>query len=197
GGGRRGTSNVVTIVAIYTAALLGRHGRRREVLLLAGLAAVVAFALGAVQILPGLKFLTTSQRERITFDFFTASSLRLQLLIVQFIPYVFGGLSTLHLVPTYGAAGSRIPEVNGYVGLLALVALFTIGFWRTPRYTRLGAWFVFVIVGLVLAMGGHTPLGRVLFHLPLYGNERFQGRNLAITDLGLAGVSACWVDALA
>src|SRR5262249_53022797 len=79
----RARSNVVIIVAVDPVVLLWRPARRREVLLLAGLAAVAAFALGAVQLLPGLKFLNTSQRERIGFDFFTASSLRLQLLFVQ------------------------------------------------------------------------------------------------------------------
>lgn len=59
---------------------------------------------------------------------------------------------------------------------------------------HVGAWWMLVIVGLLLSVAGSTPLGPVLSHIPLYGHERLQNRNLAEADLGLAVLFAIWVD---
>ena len=50
------------------------------------------------------------------------------------------------------------------------------------------------LAGVVLALGGNTPLGRVLVHLPLFGDQRLQSRNILVADLALAVLLAYWAD---
>jgi hypothetical protein len=53
---------------------------------------------------------------------------------------------------------------------------------------------VVAVVGVVLALGGYTPLGHLLVHVPLFGSQRLQSRNIALTDLALAVLLSYWVD---
>jgi hypothetical protein len=47
---------------------------------------------------------------------------------------------------------------------------------------------------VALALGGNTPLGNVLYHLPLFGDQRLQSRNILVLDLALAVLLAYWAD---
>jgi hypothetical protein len=85
-------------------------------------------------------------------------------------------------------------ETWGYVGLLPLVAALTYPLWRTRSRGPAALWLAIALVGLLLSLAGLGPLGQLLHRIPLYGGERFQSRNIAILDLGLAGLLACWVD---
>ena len=68
---------------------------------------------------------------------------------------------------------------------------------RRHSPSRLGVWYVLAIVGVVLALGTNTPVGHLLWHLPLFGGERLQNRNIVITDFALAVLVAFWADRLA
>ncbi|MGH9068599.1 MAG: hypothetical protein ACRD0J_14095, partial [Acidimicrobiales bacterium] len=48
------------------------------------------------------------------------------------------------------------------------------------------AWYVVIAVGVVLALGSNTTAGHLLFHIPYYGHQRTQSRNLLDADVGLA-----------
>ena len=50
------------------------------------------------------------------------------------------------------------------------------------------------LAGIVLALGGNTPVGSLLVHLPLFGSQRLQSRNILIADLALAVLLAYWAD---
>jgi hypothetical protein len=50
------------------------------------------------------------------------------------------------------------------------------------------------LVGFVLALGGNTPAGSLLVHLPLFGGLRLQSRNILVADLALAVLFAYWAD---
>ncbi len=47
---------------------------------------------------------------------------------------------------------------------------------------------------MLLALGGRTPLGHLLIHLPLFGDQRLQSRNILVTDLALAVLLAYWAN---
>ena len=192
----RAISNAAIAAALYGGALVWRSPRRSKIVV--GLVAAVPMivALGAVQLLPGLAFVHTSQRGSIDYAFFAHGSLSPELLPLMLVPYLVGAYGTFHWLPTY-IGGYNLPEITGYIGLLPLVALVTLPWWR-PRIhaARLWAWVAMVGVGVVLALGGHTPLGHLLAGLPLYGGQRLQSRNLALVDLGLAGAFGWWVNAI-
>ena len=86
--------------------------------------------------------------------------------------------------------------MTGYVGVLPLVAAFALlgRFRLRPRPPEWIIWHVIALVGLILALGGNTPAGQLLVHLPLFGDQRLQSRNILVTDLALAVLLAYWAD---
>jgi hypothetical protein len=50
------------------------------------------------------------------------------------------------------------------------------------------------LAGIVLALGGNTPVGSLLVHLPLFDSQRLQSRNILIADLALAVLLGYWAD---
>jgi hypothetical protein len=67
--------------------------------------------------------------------------------------------------------------------------------WRALRASEgLGVWYLLIVVGLLLSFGGYTPLGHLLVHLPIYGQQRLQNRNMIMVDISLAILFAYWID---
>lgn len=159
-----------------------------------GVGLVVAALVSAVQWLPGVTAVSTSQRALNTYALYGSGSLPWRWLGLAFVPGVLGGSGS------FGTAGwltgYNLPEVMSYVGLLPVAAAF--GLLGTVR-RRLPDWFVWYVVaavGVVLALGANTPLGHLLVHVPLFGSQRLQSRNIALTDLALVVLLAYGVDHL-
>ena len=203
-GDPRAVSNDAIIAVIYLAA---RCWRERNLCLraLASLAAgaALAVAASAVQWLPGLGYLHSSQRSVSTLALFGYYSLGWSNLPLLAVPYLIGGNGNFAM-PVY-AGSLNMPEVTYAVGILPLVALFALlpKLLRRRRGARagedrqgLGVWYVMFLVGLVLTTGTTTPLGHLLVHIPLYGGQRDQNRNAAIADFALAALVAIFVDGL-
>ena len=130
----RAMANVAVVVLVYGVFVLWRSPYRNQLLAAIGSAALFAFALGAVQLLPGLDFLAVSQRGHVGFSWYTVGSLRFSQLTLSVVPYLIGGYNDLRLLPSFAGRGSNLDEITGYVGLLALVVLFTIPFWIRAKY---------------------------------------------------------------
>lgn len=153
-----------------------------------GVSVVWGALIGLAQLLPGWAFINQSQRTGLSYQWYGAGSLAMRWTSLMLVPDVFGGNGILHQ-PNY-FVNYNLPEVTGYVGLLALVGLFAF----LSRWTKRGwrgpdrEWIVYVVlvvVGLVATWGSFTPLGHVFQHLPLYGSTRLQSRNIVVVDLGL------------
>ena len=71
--------------------------------------------------------------------------------------------------------------MTGYVGVLPLVAATALlGRVRLrPRPPGWLVWHVIAVAGIVLALGGNTPVGSLLVHLPLFDSQRLQSRTAA------------------
>jgi hypothetical protein len=156
-------------------------------------------AVSAVQWLPGLAYLHSSQRSVSTLAYFGFGSLGPNSLPLLFVPYLLGGNGNFSM-PLY-AGPLNLPEVTYAAGILPLIALFALAprLWRhhsADARPGLGVWYAMFLAGAVLSAGSKTPLGHLLVHIPLYGGERLQNRNSAICDFALAMLLAVFVDML-
>ncbi|HEY3952170.1 MAG TPA: hypothetical protein VGM53_02250, partial [Streptosporangiaceae bacterium] len=133
-------------------------------------------------------------------------------LLLTLVPDLLGGSGSLRQPAFF--SGYNLTEVTSYVGILPLVAAFALlGRLRPGRrgsggsgssgdragrgLSRWPEWIVWHIIGLagaVLALGGNTPLGALLYRLPLFGGQRLQSRNILVLDLALAVLLAYWAD---
>jgi hypothetical protein len=175
-------------------------------LVLAGVA--LGGALGAVQLLPGIAVLATSQRAAHSLALFDSGSLSPNRLLLSLVPDVLGGSGSFGQPPFLGTYS--LNEMTGYVGLMPLAAACALpaARWRAGRgraglagtaapagvLPEWAVWHLVAIIGVVLALGGNTPLGPWLARLPLYGGQRLQSRNLVVADLALAVLLGYWAD---
>ena len=185
---------VVAVYALWRTWRLGSGAGRVSFVgfVLAGVA--LGVALGAVQWLPGIEAVQTSQRAVHSAALFASGSLAPKWLFLSIVPDLLGGSGSFGQ-PTFFANYS-LAEVTGYVGLMPLVAALAL-LGRVRLHRRLpewGIWQVVALVGVLLTLGSNTALGPVLAHLPLFGDQRLQSRNIAIVDLALAVLLAYWVD---
>jgi hypothetical protein len=191
----RAIDNALVIVLIYAAWRIARLRRRcgpAAVSVAAGLA--LGACLGAVQWLPGLAAVATSQRATSSAALFNSGSLPAKWLLLMLVPDLLGGSGSLGQ-PSFFAS-YNLAEVTSYVGILPLVAAAVLlGRLRLrPRLPEWAVWHIIALVGVVLALGGNTPVGHLLVHLPLFGDQRLQSRNIMVTDLALAVLLAYWAD---
>ena len=183
---------LVVIYAAWQIARLGRRAGPAAISVTAGLA--LGACLGAVQWLPGLAAISTSQRGTSSMTLFSAGSLPARWLLLTLVPDILGGSGSLGQ-PTFFTT-YNLAEVTSYAGILPLVAAFALlGRIRLrPRLPEWALWHVMALVGIVLALGGNTPLGRLLYHVPLFGDQRLQSRNILVLDLALAVLFGYWAD---
>ena len=191
----RAIDDAVVVVVIYAAWQVARLGRRAgpaAASVAAGL--VLGVCLGAVQWLPGLAAIGTSQRDGSSMALFSSGSLPARWLLLTLVPDLLGGSGSMGqpmFVTSY-----NLTEVTSYVGILPLVAAFALlGRLRLrPRLPEWAVWHVTALAGVILALGGNTPLGSLLFRVPLFGDQRLQSRNVLVLDLALAVLLAYWAD---
>ncbi len=183
---------IVGIYAVWRVARLGRRAGPAVVSVAAGL--LLGVCLGAVQWLPGLAAISTSQRGTGSMFLFSSGSLPTRWLLLALVPDLIGGSGSLGQ-PSFLTA-YNLTEVTSYVGILPLVAAFALlGRLRLrQRPPDWLVWHVAALVGVVLALGSNTPLGGVLYRLPLFGDQRLQSRNVLVLDLALAVLLAYWAD---
>ncbi len=191
----RAVDDSCVIVLIYAAWRLIRLGRRAgpaAVSVAAGLA--LGLCLSAVQWLPGLAAISTSQRGDSSMFLFSSGSLPLRWLLLALVPDVLGGSGSFGQ-PSF-LTSYNLTEVTSYVGIVPLVAAFALlGRLRLRRRPpEWLVWHITAVVGVVLALGSNTPLGGFLYHLPLFGDQRLQSRNVLVLDLALAILLAFWAD---
>ncbi len=203
-GGAESIIDSAVLLAVYWVGRLVTMGyldraRRRALassVLLTAAGVAGGLALGAAQWLPGAAFSSHSQRSVATFSFFTSGSLPTQLLTLLASPFVLG---TNQARPSYYAGPYNFEEVSSYVGILALIAACSLFLrkWRTrPEARHWWVWYVIMAVGLLSALGGQTPFGRLLFLVPEIRNERLLSRNLLLVDFSLAVLLGWWAHLL-
>ena len=191
----RAIDDAGVIVGLYAAWQIARLGRRfgpAALSVAAGLA--LGACLGAVQWIPGLAVVATSQRGVSSVALFSSGSLPQRWLLLMLVPDLLGGSGSFGQPAFF--ANYNLAEVTGYVGILPLVAAFALlaRVRLRPRPPEWLVWHGVALAGIVLALGGNTPVGDVLVHVPLFGGQRLQSRNILVADLALAVLLAYWAD---
>ncbi len=192
----RAVDNAGAIVVMYALWHVARAGRRGATVVALSVVGGLALGacLGAVQLLPGLAAISTSQRAAGSLTLFNSGSLPPGWLLLMLVPDLLGGSGSVGQPGFF--AGYQLAEVTSYVGILPLVAALAM----LGRLRRRGpvpgwlVWHLIAVAGIILALGGNTPAGHLLAHLPLFGMQRLQSRNIMITDTALAVLLAHWVD---
>ncbi len=183
---------IVLIYAVWQVTRLGRRAGRAAVSITAGLA--LGACLGAIQWLPGLATISSSQRGADSMALYSSGSLPVRWVLLTLVPDLLGGSGSLGQPSFFGFY--NLTEVTSYVGIFPLAAAFALlgrVRWR-ERLPDWLIWHIMALAGLALALGGNTPLGNVLYHLPLFGDQRLQSRNILVLDLALAVLLAYWAD---
>jgi len=153
-----------------------------------GIAVAWGVMIGLAQLITGWAFINQSQRTGLTYAWYGAGSLGVRWSSLLLIPDIFGGNGLLHQPSFF--VNYNLPEVTGYAGVAALVAVGA----YVSRLTRHGwrgeernwmVYFAMVVVGLFASWGNFTPAGHLFQAIPLYGSTRLQSRNIILVDLGV------------
>jgi hypothetical protein len=186
-------------IALYGWALAGAYivaegiAAHKGRLLQIGMSAamiVLALMLVAVQIFATATLAAATPRSRLTFEEFSQASLSVYQLILFGFPWLFGGTSR---VPQFVAW--NLTEIFGYIGLSALV-LACIGVLSLWRNRKVLFWAAAAIVAFLAAMGPATPMGRIVYALPGFGQFRAQARFIGIFDLAVAVLAGYGISAM-
>lgn len=169
---RRGVS--ATAVRAATGRLCGVPG-----LIVAGA------AIAAVQLLPSASILGSTVRSSFSFADATAFSFTLSQLPLVVFPFLYG--NSYHLWPFLAAYHGEwsLEEFAGYPGLACLVIVCA-GLPRIRRDARASALALTGLLFLLVALGGSTGVGAIVWRLPAYGSFRAWARYTVVADLAVA-----------
>src|SRR5207248_1367077 len=185
---------VVLVVYAAVLALTASQARWRPLVLASALLAVGG-GLAAVQLLPTAAILHATDRAKLDYAAATSYSLPASHTPLLVFPYLFGGRSpTGHSSGGYRGAW-ELRELSGYVGAAALV-LAAAGVAGARRDKRAVALLTVAGVCFVMALGSSTPIGRLVYALPIAGQFRAWGRYLAGVDLAVAILAGYGIAAL-
>ncbi|MDT8375482.1 MAG: YfhO family protein [Mariprofundaceae bacterium] len=184
---------VVMLYGLYAA--MGLSSERRASAFFYGIsAALCALLISAVFLFPVLELAAVSQRAKLDLEYFLSYSLNIRDIAYLFFPMLWG--SHPESFYTFNYFGSEVPAGQGYTGALAM--MLALAAWQYgKRRGLLLFWSVVAGGALILALGGNTPVGRWMFHLPGYNMFRVPSRNLFELVLAMAVLSGLGVAALA
>jgi hypothetical protein len=152
--------------------------------------------IGLVQLITGWGYINVSQRTNLGYQFFGSGSLSVRWSALWFVPDLFGGNGILHQ-PRYFAS-YNLPEVTGYAGIVALVAVAAyaaqlLGRRRRESVRDMHLYGVLGVVGVWATWGNYTPVGRIFWVIPLFSSTRLQSRNVILVDLAASVLLAWWL----
>ncbi len=171
---------------------LGWRGSLGQLGLL-GAAVVTGAALAAVQLLPTFELAQLSMRsEPLSAAARTVSSYPPWLVGSLFFPHIFGSRA---LDTVSGVGPGLLHEMFNFVGVcVPVVVAFA---WRSPRRLARRLFAGLALSALVMALGKHALVFEWLTALPGLSHFRIPARFNLIVALGLAGLVAVGLDALA
>lgn len=157
----------------------------------------LGLALSAAQLLPTVAILDVSDRSELSFEAATTYSFSETHLPLLVFPYLFGNTVPMAPfdVPYQGAFETNLTELAGYPGAAAL-CLAAAGLATVRRDRRMASLLIAGVVALLVALGSSTPIGKLVYELPVYGQFRSWGRFVGVVDLAVAVLAGLGVTRL-
>jgi hypothetical protein len=163
----------------------------------AALAVGLGLGLAAIQLIPTAELARLSLRAEMSFTDFVSFSIPRRQLLMLLYPVLYGGIPSWGPTAYFGEWNNT--ELGGYVGLLSLLLAAT-GLFASRRKSFSIFWLCAGLVALMLAIGNHTPLSRISYHLPFLGLFRAQARHLiemtlavsVLAGMGVASLERGW-----
>jgi len=135
---------------------------------------IIGIVLSIVQLVPSYEFLLNGIRGEIDFGYFSSFSFNPILLPVLFFPYIFGNtFYPLGDVPVYFGPWNYA-EMIIYFGIIT-IPLLIFGFFRKDKHKYF--WIFILVFSFLLVMGEHTPIYKLMYHIPLFNMFRGPARN--------------------
>lgn len=160
---------------------------------LLGLGAI-GVGLCAMQLLPLFDLIRQSPRQAIDYQWLAISSAAPQSLPTLLFPFLYGVNAPSPLLPTplWGGSSWTLGQ-EGFVGMVA-ATLATLGGLRWREAPQARFWLLVALVGLLLALGDHTPLYRIWGMLPVvnmmpYASRHFLEFTFAVAMLAGLGLA--------
>lgn len=157
---------------------------------------LLSLMLGSLQILIGLPTLISSERFSIL-NLFAQFSPNPKWFGISFLPALLGTNGDLTLAPFFGFPRLTIFEIGSYPTMLALFAFIYFLRRKSDLNGRPVINFAIslVVTGALLGFFYSVfPFSVLLKHLPIYGQERIQGRNLIISNIGYSMLLGFFLD---
>jgi hypothetical protein len=174
---------------IFVGGIAAHKGRLLQIGMSVAIFAL-ALMLSAAQIFATATLAAATTRARLSFEEFSVSSLTFYELILLLFPWLFGGeVAVPQFVP------GNLAEVVGFVGWSALV-LRCIGVLALGRNWSVVFWAAAAAIALLAALGPATPMGRVVYALPGFGQFRVQARFIGIFCLAVAVLAGYGISAM-
>lgn len=188
----------ITLLAggIYTTARLTKAGVGLAPWLRVGAATTIGVSMAAVQLLPQAMFSRTSERPSLTSSEAFQYSAEPAQLFTSLFPHAFGGGRGIPWLNADWQSDLPYHEVANHTGIVtvALAMIAVVLAWRTRR---LIAAALIAVLGLMMAIGGSTPIGHLVFELvPLADRFRVWSRNTVIVNLMMAFAAGAGVRVL-
>lgn len=180
--------------ALTLTACEGRSSRGRPVGILTAVV-VTAMGVAAIQVVPTLSILDATDRSTLSYDVATSFSFPRSHSALLLFPYLFGNNVPLEPFDAAYRGLWNLSELAGYPGMVAL-CLAAAGITRLRSDRRVLGLTIAAVVALLIAFGASTPLGRLVYALPVYGQFQSWGRYVVVLDLAVAVLAGCGIAAL-
>jgi hypothetical protein len=158
---------------------------KRQLVIMFILSLSIGLLLSSLQDGSGLIFIYNSQRSSASIGLFNQSSPYPGWISMLFVPGILGTSHSLNSPGFFASSITNIVEVSGYIGLIATLGFFEYSLKNRKykdSYRHLVPFFYVGLVGLFLTYIAGNLFGGIMIHIPIYGSQRIQGRNLLEVD---------------